>query len=211
MIRASRRWLAAAAAAPSLVGLPALAQSYVETPLFAERVGKGELPPVARAAAEGAAGRRLAASGRSIGQIWRRHRHPGRRGRATSATFGLRLYPARRLRPRSSSSSRTSSRSVENEDDRIFTFRLRDGHRWSDGASVHGRRLPLLLGGRRATTRICRRPASAEFMMRGRQAAAVRGPRRAHGALHLGQAQPALPAAARRAARPVHLPAGRTT
>ena len=30
-----------------LAGPPALAQSYVETPLFAERVAKGELPPVA--------------------------------------------------------------------------------------------------------------------------------------------------------------------
>ena len=34
----------------------------------------------------------------------------------------------------------------------------------------------------------------------GRQAAQLRDPRRAHGPLHLGQAQPALPAAARRAA-----------
>ena len=47
-----------------------------------------------------------------------------------------------------------------------------------------------------------------EFMLRRRQAAPLRDPRRAHGPLQLGQAEPALPAAARRPARPLHLPAG---
>ena len=43
--------------------------------------------------------------------------------------------------------------SYEVEDGRIFTLHLRKGHKWSDGAALHRRGLPLLLGGRRAPTR----------------------------------------------------------
>ena len=96
---------------------------------------------------------------------------------------------------------------LENEDDRIFTFTLREGHRWSDGHPfttedfryywedvAHNKELS---------------PAGPpEFMIVDGKPPEVRDPRRAHGPLHLGQAQPALPAAARRAARPGHLPAG---
>ena len=98
--------------------------------------------------------------------------------------------------------------SVDNEDDRIFTFTLRDGPSLVGRPAVHDRGFPLLLGGRRATTRSCRRPAPPEFMLVDGKPPQVRGPGRAHGPLHLGQAQPALPAALAGPRRPVHLPAG---
>ncbi len=124
------------AAAAALARSPVCRRSrraYVETPLFAERVGKGELPPVARAAAEGAARRRprrarAAASASPAAS----DRQPRRRGRATSATSRSTPMRGSSATTRSSSSSPTSSK-LENEDDRIFTFRLREGHRWSDG------------------------------------------------------------------------------
>ena len=62
------RLAAAAAAALLLAGPPALAQSYVETPLFAERVGKGELPPVAERLPKEPLVVDLAAKGRSVGK-----------------------------------------------------------------------------------------------------------------------------------------------
>ncbi len=122
----------AAAAALLLAGLPALAQSYVETPLFAERVGKGELPPVAQRLPKEPLVVDLAAKGRSIGR-------PG--GEVTSLVARGRDIRYMSVQSYARLVGYTEKLALEpdllakleNENDQIFTFRLRDGHRWSDG------------------------------------------------------------------------------
>ena len=52
---------------------------------------------------------------------------------ATCATSPSTAIRASSAMTRGSTSSPTSSRSVENEGDRVFTFTLREGHQWSDG------------------------------------------------------------------------------
>ena len=196
----------AAVAALLLAGLPALAQSYVETPLFAERVGKGELPPVAQrlprsrwsstsppraAASAGPAAKStsLVARGRDI-----RYMSVQSYARLVGYTEKLALEPDLLAK-------------LENDNDQIFTFRLRDGHRWSDGHPFTTDDFRYYWEDVAHNPELS--PAGLpEFMIAGRQAAPLRDPRRAHGPLQLGQAEPALPAAARRAARPVPVPAG---
>ena len=122
----------AAAAALLLAGLPALAQSYVETPLFAERVGKGELPPVAQRLPKEPMVVDLAAKGRSIGR-------PG--GEVTSLVARGRDIRYMSVQSYARLVGYTEKLALEpdllakleNDNDQIFTFRLRDGHRWSDG------------------------------------------------------------------------------
>ena len=196
----------AAAAALLLAGLPALAQSYVETPLFAERVGKGELPPVAQRLPKEPLVVDLAAKGRSIGQA-RRRGDVARRPRArTSATCRSSPTPGSSATRKSSRSSRTFWRSSRTTTTRPSPSAPRRPS-LVGRPSVHDRGLPLLLGGRGAQPRALagRHPRVHDA---GRQAAPLRDPRRAHGPIQLGQAEPALPAAARRAARPGPVPAG---
>ena len=57
-------------------------------------------------------------------------------------------------------------------------------------------------------TRSCRPSGMPEFMLVDGKPPQFEVHRRAHGPLHMGEAQPALPAAARRTARPGHLPPG---
>ena len=122
----------AAAAALLLAGLPALAQSYVETPLFAERVGKGELPPIAQRLPKEPMVVDLAAKGRSIGR-------PG--GELTSLVARGRDIRYMSVQSYARLVGYTEKLALEpdllakleNENDQTFTFRLRDGHRWSDG------------------------------------------------------------------------------
>lgn len=122
----------AAAAALLLAGLPALAQSYVETPLFAERVGKGELPPVAQRLPKEPLVVDLAAKGRSIGR-------PG--GELTSLVARGRDIRYMSVQSYARLVGYTEKLALEpdllakleNDNDQTFTFRLRDGHRWSDG------------------------------------------------------------------------------
>ena len=122
----------AAAAALLLAGPPALAQSYVETPLFAERVGKGELPPVAQRLPKEPLVVDLAAKGRSIGR-------PG--GELTSLVARGRDIRYMSVQSYARLVGYTEKLALEpdilakleNENDQTFTFRLRDGHRWSDG------------------------------------------------------------------------------
>ena len=122
----------AAAAALLLAGLPALAQSYVETPLFAERVGKGELPPVAQRLPKEPMVVDLAAKGRSIGR-------PG--GEVTSLVARGRDIRYMSVQSYARLVGYTEKLALEpdllakleNDNDQTFTFRLRDGHRWSDG------------------------------------------------------------------------------
>ena len=122
----------AGAAALLLAGLPALAQSYVETPLFAERVGKGELPPVAQRLPKEPMVVDLAAKGRSIGR-------PG--GEVTSLVARGRDIRYMSVQSYARLVGYTEKLALEpdilakleNDNDQTFTFRLRDGHRWSDG------------------------------------------------------------------------------
>ena len=122
----------AAVAALLLAGLPALAQSYVETPLFAERVGKGELPPVAQRLPKEPLVVDLAAKGRSIGR-------PG--GELTSLVARGRDIRYMSVQSYARLVGYTEKLALEpdllakleNDNDQTFTFRLRDGHRWSDG------------------------------------------------------------------------------
>ena len=122
----------AVAAALLLAGPPALAQSYVETPLFAERVGKGELPPVAQRLPKEPLVVDLAAKGRSIGR-------PG--GEVTSLVARGRDIRYMSVQSYARLVGYTEKLALEpdllakleNDNDQIFTFRLRDGHRWSDG------------------------------------------------------------------------------
>lgn len=120
----------------ALMGLPAtrlLALTPQEVPSLAAEVAAGRLPPVAERLPREPLVVDLAARGRE----------PGRTGgtlrmfitRARDVRFLIVYGYARlvgydsdyRLRP-------DILKAVEVEDERIFTFRLRAGHRWSDGA-----------------------------------------------------------------------------
>src|SRR3954470_24781391 len=122
----------ATAAALVLAGLPALAQSYVETPLFAERVGKGELPRAQRRRPKDPMVATLAAKGRSVGR-------PG--GEVTSLVARGRDIRYMSVQSYARLVGYTEKLALEpdilakleNDNDQTFTFRLRDGHRWSDG------------------------------------------------------------------------------
>jgi peptide/nickel transport system substrate-binding protein len=115
------------------IASPAPAETYVETPFLAARVAKGELPPVARRLPAAPLAVDLAASGRTIGT------HGGdmvglvsraRDIRYLSANAYTRLvgYDAKlELRP-------DLLERVDDDGARTFTFVLREGHRWSDGA-----------------------------------------------------------------------------
>lgn len=116
------------AAAFGLLAFPALAQTYVEPPFFAEKVAKKELPPVAERIPQtpivvNPAGGQyggdiitLVSRARDIRYIstWAYTRLVG-------YDRSLQLQP-------------DLLEKIDNEDDRIFTFTLRAGHRWSDGA-----------------------------------------------------------------------------
>lgn len=115
------------AAAFGLLALPAFAQSYVEPPLFTEKVAKKELPPLAErlpqppivvSPAGGQYGGdivTLVSRARDIRYI------------STYAYTRLIGYDRNlQLQP-------DLLEKFENEDDRVFTFTLRAGHRWSDG------------------------------------------------------------------------------
>jgi len=103
-----------------------------ETPAFAERVGKGELPPVAGRLPAAPLVADLTARGREIGR-------PG----GEIVTFAPRARDLRYLSVLGYSrlvgyDEKLTLRpdillAVDNEGERVFTFRLRPGHRWSDG------------------------------------------------------------------------------
>jgi peptide/nickel transport system substrate-binding protein len=109
----------------------ASAQPFVETPMLADKVAAKQLPPVAerlpktpyRVEFEG--GRSIGKHGGDIVSLISRARDI----RYLSAVSYARLvgYDAKlNLRP-------DILEKVENEGDRVFTFTLREGHRWSDG------------------------------------------------------------------------------
>ncbi len=115
------------AAAFGLLALPALAQTYVEPPLFAEKVAKKELPPLAERLPQTP----IVVSpkgGQYGGDIVTLVSRP-RDIRYISTYAYTRLIGYDRnlqLQP-------DLLEKFENEDDRVFTFTLRAGHRWSDG------------------------------------------------------------------------------
>lgn len=128
----SARRMLALATSLLLLASAGAAGAAVETPLFAEKVAAGQLPPIDARLPKTPFVVDLEAEGRGIGK-------PGgeiislvpkaRDIRYLSAVSYARLvgYDAK-LNLRADLLER-----VENEDDRVFTFTLRDGHKWSDG------------------------------------------------------------------------------
>jgi peptide/nickel transport system substrate-binding protein len=116
------------AAAFGLLALPALGQTYVEPPLFAEKVAKKELPPLAERLPQaplvvGPAGGQY---GGDIVSLVSRPRDI--RYISTYAYTRLVGYDRNlQLQP-------DLLEKLDNEGDRVFTFTLRAGHRWSDGS-----------------------------------------------------------------------------
>ena len=114
-------------------GPSALALDYKETPLFADRVAKRELPPVAERLPRTPIVVDLAASGRQVGRpggevvslVSRardiRYLSASAYSRLVGYDQGLQLRPDLLER-------------IEVEGGRVFTMTLREGHRWSDGA-----------------------------------------------------------------------------
>lgn len=108
------------------------AEGLIETPFLAERVARRELPPVAERVPKDAIVVDLVAKGRTVGKSGGevatlvprardiRYMSVHSYGRLVGYTEKLALEPDLLL-------------AVENERDQVFTFRLREGHRWSDG------------------------------------------------------------------------------
>ena len=108
------------------------ALDYSETPFLEERVAKGALPPVARRLPKAPVVVDLAGRGRELGK-------PGGEfvslvGRARDIRYFSASSYARligytedlKLKP-------DVAEDVQSEGNRVFTFKLREGHRWSDG------------------------------------------------------------------------------
>jgi peptide/nickel transport system substrate-binding protein len=122
-------------ALPALVTgqiLPAGANDYVETPNLEARVAAGELPPVAE---------RVPAEPRVI-DVEAMGREPGMHGGRIRMLMGdqndirlMTLFGYARFVGYDSSFELQPDivESYEVEEGRIFTFKLREGHRWSDG------------------------------------------------------------------------------
>ena len=88
-------------------------------------------------------------------------------------------------------------KAIDVEDNRIFTLHLRKGHKWSDG-SPSPRRISAT-GSRMWRNNSHLSPlGAADVDAAAGRGAALRGAGRDDRALHLGAAQPALPAGARR-------------
>lgn len=116
-----------------LLSSPALAVELVETPSLAPLVADGSLPPVSQRVPSEPAVVDLVAQGRALG------RHGGTlnmiMGRAKD-TRQLVVYGYARLvayEPGTFELKPDLLKSVEIEGDRVYTFTLREGHRWSDG------------------------------------------------------------------------------
>lgn len=127
-----RAGLWAALALTCLLFRPALAQTPVETPSLAERVARHELPPVAERLPKEPIVVDLAARGRSLGT-------PGGTivtlvARARDIRY-LTAYAYTRLVGYTETLELKPDvlASVDNDADKVFTFHLREGHRWSDG------------------------------------------------------------------------------
>jgi peptide/nickel transport system substrate-binding protein len=115
------------AAASGLMTLPAPAQNFVEPPYLAEKVSKNEIPPVAERLPQNpivvnpANGR---SGGDAVTLVGRardiRYISTWAYTRLVGYDRQLQLVP-------------DLVEKLDNDDDRVFTFTLRAGHRWSDG------------------------------------------------------------------------------
>jgi len=116
------------AAALGLMGVPALAQTYADPPFLAEKIAKGELPPLAERLPQNP----IVVSpkgGQYGGDIVTLVPRP-RDIRYISTWAYTRLVGYDRnlnLQP-------DLLEKYENMDDRVFTFTIRPGHRWSNGS-----------------------------------------------------------------------------
>lgn len=122
----------AAAAALALMAAPAWALDLKEAPSLADKVAAGELPPVAERAPSEPLVVDLEARGRELG------RHGGTLRTIFTNARDIRymvVYGYARLVGYDETFQLRPDilREVEVEDGRIFTFHLREGHRWSDG------------------------------------------------------------------------------
>ncbi len=129
--------LATALAAALFVGLVATSVAVadapmIEPPALAKRVADGELPPVAERIPREPLVMDLAADGKRVGDYGGSLRLMEGQAKDTRrmVVYGYaRLVgytPEQRLEP-------DLARAVDNQDDRVFTFHLRRGHKWSDG------------------------------------------------------------------------------
>ncbi|MBV9077107.1 MAG: ABC transporter substrate-binding protein [Methylobacteriaceae bacterium] len=110
----------------------ASALEFVETPLLAKRVAKGELPPIAERlpktplVVQAGEGRVVGRPGGEVVTLIPKARDirylsANAYSRLVGYNEKLELYPDLLER-------------VDNQDERVFTLTLREGHRWSDGA-----------------------------------------------------------------------------
>src|SRR3954467_6538089 len=123
---------AAAACATLLLSCLPAAAAFVETPFFAERVQRGELPEVSARLPRQPLTIDLVAKGRSVGK-------PG----GEVATLIARARDIRYMSVHSYARLAGYNEklalepdilaSLDNDNDQVFTFHLREGHRWSDG------------------------------------------------------------------------------
>ena len=93
-------------------------------------------------------------------------------------------------------------------DDRVFTFKMRDGHKWSDGSLLTPEDFRYCWEDVWLNDELSQ-GGLAPALLVGRQAAALRDRRSVDGPLQLGRAQSRLPAEARCAAAAIACSAGR--
>ena len=178
---------------------------FIEPPALEAEVKAGKLPPVAKRLPENPLVVNLAAGAQ-----------PGQYGGTLNMLIGrsrdvrmLVVYGYARLVGYDQNFNIVPDilESIDVKDDRVFTMKLRKGHRWSDGQPFTHRGLPLLLGRRRQQQgaqpdRPAERPAGR------RRGAEGRVPRQADRALQLVEAEPAISCRAGGRLAAVHLPAG---
>lgn len=128
----SKRMLLAGLAGLAFILASAPADAYLETPMFAAQVKDGVLPPVAKRLPEAPLVERMSDTGRTPG------RHGGELRILMAGSRDVRLmvvYGYARLVGYNEKYEIVPDivEKVDVEQDRVFTLRLRKGHRWSDG------------------------------------------------------------------------------